>query len=177
MYENVRSLGIFVGTSKCNANCSHCAGIIHRQYAEKIDGTPNLKRIREVLDYCVEKNLKSISISGSGEPILSTKSVTKVLQLIQTYNKRFKINLYTNGISLSKNRLNLQKWKNLGLTHIYLSAHSSNDEINSKFLNIDKIINLKNNIEVIHSIGLSSRINFRLSKENITIYNCTFEFF
>ena len=77
----LKSLSIFVGTGKCNAKCPHCAGVPLRKYAPKEDGVVDLGLIERTLIQSHKKGALYLSISSSGEPTLSPKSITKVLRL------------------------------------------------------------------------------------------------
>lgn len=122
----LKKLGILIGTGNCNANCNHCAGKQLRKYSPRYDGEIDDRLILKTLSECYIKGARSLSISGTGEPTLSPKTVTKTLQIAdEIKNKGYcyeKINLYTNGIRIgkdkefSKNYLKL--WKGQGLNYL-----------------------------------------------------------
>ncbi|MEK6809761.1 MAG: radical SAM protein, partial [Nanoarchaeota archaeon] len=98
------SLSLFVGTGRCNANCSHCAGMPLRRYAPKKDGTIDENLVYKTIKTCYEQGARHLSISSSGEPTLSPLSVTKALELIYRCRKEdiefSPLNLYSNGIRI-----------------------------------------------------------------------------
>jgi len=180
MYEMInkkmKSVSIFVGSNKCNGNCAHCAGKIHRQFAPDKDGIVDLDLIKKILVDCYNKGARSLSVSSSGEPTLSPISVTKVLELINKLKNEeaiffSKINLYSNGIligndeNFSKKYLSL--WKKLGLTAVYITVHNVNEKKNAQIYGISSYPPLKIILKRIHKAGLKARANIVLSKNNV----------
>lgn len=100
----MNSLGLIVGTGECNAHCPHCAGIPLRKFAPAQDGVLDEALLRKTLRDSWDAGARRISLSGSGEPTLSPKSVTRTLDIIGELGIdgiRFnQINLYTNGIRI-----------------------------------------------------------------------------
>ncbi len=171
----LKSLSVFVGTGNCNANCNHCAGKPLRKYAPKEDGFIDENLILKTLKDGYSQGARSLSISSSGEPTLSPKSITKTLSLVNnlkdngmTYDW---VNLYSNGIrigedkKISENYLPL--WQSLGLKTVYITVHDINIENNAKIYGIENYPNLENVVSRIHDANLLTRANFVLSKNNI----------
>jgi MoaA/NifB/PqqE/SkfB family radical SAM enzyme len=165
--NNMKSLSLFVGTGECNANCLHCAGKIHRKYAPKEDGIIDEPLIYKTLKECYLKGARSLSISSSGEPTLSPKSVTRVLEMIVGYNP---INLYSNGIRIGEDKKFSKKylplWGSLGLTGLYITVHNINERKNAKVYGIEKYPKLEDVVSRIHDASLNVRANIVLTKEN-----------
>jgi molybdenum cofactor biosynthesis enzyme MoaA len=170
--NNLHSLSLFVGTAACNADCSHCAGRIHRKFAPKKDGMINKGLIYKTLKYCYKKGARYLSLSGSGEPTLSPKSVTKVLQLVHECRKEgikfFSISLYTNGIRIGEDKdfcsHYLSLWKKLGLTTIYVTVHNIDERENAEVYRIKSYPSLQVVFSRIHQANLLVRANLVLSK-------------
>ena len=171
----MQSLGLFVGIGECNANCKHCAGRVHRKDAPKKDGDIDKELILKTLKETYGKGARYLSLSSSGEPTLSPLSVTKILELVSSLteeNKKFSnINLYSNGIIIGQDEefceKYLLKWKQLGLTSIYLTVHSINEDKNAEIYGINKYPQLSTIVNRIHKYGLLIRANIILSKGNI----------
>ena len=179
MMENInelKSLSIFIGTGNCNANCAHCAGKIHRKYAPKEDGIIDENLIVKTVRGCYAKGARSLSISSSGEPTLSPISVTKALKLIHDLRKEgivySRINLYSNGIVIGKDKNFCDKylglWGSLGLTTIYITIHDTDEKNNASVYGISYYPSLKEIILRIHSYGIKVRGNLVLSKKLIS---------
>jgi molybdenum cofactor biosynthesis enzyme MoaA len=183
MYEikNLTSVSLFVGTGACNAKCAHCAGLIHRPFAPKKDGVVDEARIVEVLRDCYERGARYLSLSSSGEPTLSPKSVTKTLEIVSALSGEgisfSPINLYTNGIRIGEDKTFAERflplWRGLGLTTLYVTVHSINLEKNAKVYGVQKYPELQIVFSRIYSAGLKIRANVVLSRTTI----CTFDEF
>jgi molybdenum cofactor biosynthesis enzyme MoaA len=185
MYEmksgKLNSLSIFVGTSECNGRCSHCAGRPLREYAPKEDGVIDEDLIYKTIRECYKKGARTLSISSSGEPTLSPKSVTKTLRLVYRCGDEGiifrRINLYTNGIrigedeSFSKEYLPL--WRSYGLTTAYVTVHHIDEKKNAIIYGIKNYPSLEKVLQRIHDSELLMRANLVLTKE----LNGTFEDF
>jgi len=171
--HDLKSLSLFVGTGRCNANCAHCAGRPLRHTAPEHDGDDKLEHIRKVLIECYERGARNLSISCSGEPTLSPVSVTSVLQLTYWMSKNGQvykpINLYTNGIKIGENAAFCQRylgvWKLLGLTHFYMTVHSCDEKTNAKVYGVKKYPPLKTVIGRMKEYGFKIRANVVLNRE------------
>lgn len=163
--EKIDGISILVGTAQCNANCPDCAGRQHRQNAPLTDGGVDEKRLREVLDYCILKNCRYITLTGSGEPTLSPKSITRTLSVLRQYEssgKKFEpINLYTNGIRIGYDREFSKKflplWKSLGLTSVYVSVYSDDEKKNARAFGVRVYPEFKDIFRAIKNSGLKLR--------------------
>lgn len=173
--ENLESLSIFVGSSKCNANCSHCAALPLRKYAPKKDGIINEELITKTLKNCFYQGASYLSITSSGEPTLSPISITKTLILVDKLkdNEIFysPINLYSNGIRIGNEKHFCDKyldlWKNLGLSTIYVTVHSTDEKKNAQIYRVRNYPSLEEIFSRIHNAHLKVRANIILSKKTI----------
>lgn len=171
----IDSLSLFVGTGECNAHCAHCAGIIHRKYAQKEDGVIDENLIFKTLKSSYSRGARSLSLSSSGEPTLSPKSVTKVFEIIKKCKDEginySPINLYSNGIRIGEDKsfcdAYLPLWKNNGLSSVYVTVHDINEKNNAKIYGVANYPALEIVLARIHAANLLMRANLVLSKKTI----------
>lgn len=171
----LRSLSLFVGTGECNGRCKHCAGIPLRKYAPKKDGIVDEDLIYRTIRECYDKGARSLSISSSGEPTLSPLAVTKTLRLVNGCREEgigfSPINLYSNGIRIGEDsdfcKKYLGLWKELGLTHVYVTVHNVDEKKNARIYGIESYPSLKLILDRIHNANLLMRANLVLSKGTI----------
>jgi len=171
--EKIDGISILVGTAECNARCHDCAGRQHRKNASEKDGEIDEARLREVLDYCLKRDCRYITLTGSGEPTLSPLSVTATLEVIKKHGRRRKenfapINLYTNGIRLGTEpdfagRF-LPTWKELGLTTVYISVYSIDEDRNAIAFGIGRYPRFEGIFHKIKECGLKLRTSIILKK-------------
>lgn len=174
----LNSLSIFVGTGQCNANCAHCAGIMHRKNAPKQDGIINENLIYKTLKEAHERGARYLSISSSGEPTLSPLSVTAALELVHRCKKEgleySPINLYSNGIKIGEDKefcdIYLPLWRNLGLTTIYVTVHDIDEKKNAKIYGVKSYPSLKLVLSRIHESNLLMRANLVLNRRTIDTF-------
>lgn len=179
--KKVTSVAILIGRGICNARCEHCAGEIHRLNAPHEDGVVDEKLIKTILRKCFLKGARSLSISGSGEPTLSPKAVTKTLKIAAGLREEGVdysfIHLYSNGIRFGESEEFVSRylplWKSLGLRAIYITVHDVGPEKNAEAYGVKKYPNLATVVKRIHSAGMAVRANLVLCKSTI----CTFESF
>lgn len=173
--NGLESIALLVGAGKCNANCKHCAGKFLRKYAPKKDGILDRKLIYETLNSCYNSGARRLSISSSGEPTLSPKTITNTFEIVNSLKKENKvfsdIHLYSNGIIMGENKSFCDKylslWKDFGLNTIYITVHDVDEENNAKIYRVKKYPNLNIILSRIHDFGLTVRANIVLSKNNI----------
>jgi molybdenum cofactor biosynthesis enzyme MoaA len=187
MYEmtdatpKVTSVALLIGRGVCNARCKHCAGAVYRVGAPREDGVVNKELIKTVLRKCYFKGACSLSISGSGEPTLSPKAVTKTLEIVAALRKEkveyLSIHLYSNGIRIGRSEKFasqcLPLWRNLGLRTIYITVHNVDPVANAEVYGVKKYPDLETTVKRAHSAGIAVRANLVLSKSAI----CTLESF
>lgn len=170
--NRLKSLGLFIGTGECNANCKDCAGKVHRKFASKQDGIVDYNLIWKTLTECYAKGARSLSLTSSGEPTLSPHAVSGVLELVnQCAGKGMKfspVNLYSNGIRIGEDEEFcehfLPYWKSLGLNRIYVTVHDVDEKRNAELYGIESYPLLGNIISKIHKNGLRMRANLVLRK-------------
>lgn len=176
--EKLNSLSLFVGTGQCNGNCAHCAGAPLRKYAPREDGIINEELIYKTIKECYTQGARYLSISSSGEPTLSPIAVTKTLQLVYDCQKEsikfFPINLYSSGIRIGQDpefcKEYLPRWKNLGLTTIYVTVHDIDEKKNAVIYGVEKYPSLEEVVFRIHDANLLVRANLVLSKRTISTF-------
>jgi MoaA/NifB/PqqE/SkfB family radical SAM enzyme len=176
-YKNktLDSLSLFVGTGKCNANCAHCAGIVHRKYAPKEDRIVDSELLEKTLKSCHESGANYLSLSSSGEPTLSPISVTKTLNIVNKCKEEgviySPVNLYSNGIIIGEDKDFCNKylplWKASGLTTLYITIHDIDEKENAKVYKVDKYPSINKVISNIIDTGLLVRANLMLTQKNI----------
>jgi molybdenum cofactor biosynthesis enzyme MoaA len=171
----MKSLGIMVGTGSCNANCRHCAGIPHRKDAPQKDGEVDETLVLKTLRQAHGEGAERLSLSGSGEPVLSPVSVTKVLEISYSLRKegvKFDpISLYSNGIRIGEDpefcSQYLPLWNALGLSWVYVTVHSVDPSRNAKGFGVSGYPSLKTILKRIKQSGMRMRANLVLSKEGV----------
>lgn len=176
--NSLTSLALFVGAGKCNANCRHCAGKIHRKNMPKLDGIIDEELVSRTLRECYMRGARQLSISSGGEPTLSPVSVTKALRLADECRQEgmaySPISIYSNGIRIGMDKKfcseYLGLWKSLGLARIYVTVHDTDEKKNAEFYGIKEYPLLETVISRIHEAGLLMRANMVLSKNNIGTY-------
>lgn len=172
MYEmRLQNIALFVGTGKCNANCGHCAGKIHRESMPKEDKVADEELFYNTLKDSYEKGARSLSLTSGGEPTLAPMSITKTLDIAKNFDYG-KIKLYTNGIMIGKSsrfsEMYLPLWQSKGLTDIYLTVHSLSEEKNAQIFGIKSYPSLELIVSRIHEANLKVRANIVLSRGNIS---------
>jgi molybdenum cofactor biosynthesis enzyme MoaA len=173
--NGLESIALLVGIGKCNTNCAHCAGKIHRQYAPKKDGMLDSDLIYNTLNSCHDAGARRLSISSSGEPTISPKTITKTFEIVDRLKKENKsfsdIHLYSNGIVIGENKDfckdYLSLWKDFGLKSIYITVHDIDKKKNAEIYGIKKYPDLNLILSRIHYLDLTARANVILSKNNI----------
>lgn len=161
MSKRIKKLGVLVCNKGCNANCSFCAGKQHRT-----QNNFNFELFKSIVEDNKE-TIQELSISGGGEPLLQPTYIYKTLHTIREYQIK-KIKLYTNGILLKESIKCLKDWKNMGLTHLYVTVHNSNPQKSRISLRTDSLPpTLKEIKEIEEKTGLIVRINIPLFSDGI----------
>lgn len=174
----LNSLSLFVGTGKCNANCAHCAGKIHRNFAPKIDGEISRELFYKTLKEGYQNGARSLSISSSGEPTLSPLAVSKTLEMVYDLKKEAInyewINLYSNGIRIGEDKKfcedYLSTWRALGLKTIYVTVHDLDERKNALIYGVKSYPSIDLVVSRIHDAGLLTRANLVLNKNNVPTF-------
>lgn len=169
--EKIYSVSAVIGSPKCNARCSFCAG----EYLRSQEVASNYwTNYEAAIRLSARYGGWSLSLTGSGEPTCSPESVTKALDI---YSKCARdgayfpnVNLFTNGILLGDpdycDRW-LPEWKMLGLTNIVVSVHSMWCPEQAAAYGIKNYPEFRNIFENIRRYGLGVRVTLLLSKKYI----------
>lgn len=179
MSEELNSLSLFVGTGECNGNCKHCAGKPLRMYAPKEDGVIDEPLIRRTISDCYALGARYLSLSSSGEPTLSPRSISRAMEILYEFSlkgmKFNPINLYSNGIRIGEDRsfceMYLPLWKGNGLTTVYVTVHDVDEKKNAVAYGIEKYPSLERVVNEIHRFGLLMRANLVLNRETIGTFD------
>ncbi len=171
----MEALALFVGMGTCNARCERCAGKIHRRYAPKRDGIVDEMLITQTLRSCFEDGARRLTITGSGEPTLSPRSVTKVLEIAYILRDDgivfSPIHMYSNGIIIGTSHgfcgMYLNAWKDLGLSAVYVTVHGADRDENARGYRVKNYPPLYNIVRRIHRAGLFMRANVVLEKGSV----------
>lgn len=171
----VRSLGVFIGTGACDAHCSHCAGIPHRTFAPRQDSVIDEGLVRKTLLDCYTRGARSLSLTSSGEPTLSPRSVTRMLSIVDGMKAKgvaySLIHLYTNGIRIGTDGAFCEKylpsWRALGLDTLYITVHDIDERKNALVYGVASYPPLTTVFSRAHDAGLAVRANMMLSKNTV----------
>lgn len=135
--EKIYSVSAVVGNGACNANCAFCAGKYLRNQSS--DSELYWRNFESAIKLSARYGGWSLSLTGSGEPTCDPESVTKALQVYAKCANQGayfpNVNLFSNGINLGDYNFcskYLPKWKELGLTNIAISIHSTSSEGQAK---------------------------------------------
>ena len=116
-------------TYKCNAKCSHCL-VGDLRYSKEADMPLDL--IKKIARDTKKYNLYSMAISG-GEPF-ARKDFFEIMDVIRNENKDIQIELVTNGIELTENKVKRLNKYNISRYIISLEGakESTHDRIRGK---------------------------------------------
>lgn len=132
---------IIIPTNYCNFSCYFCG---NKKYNKK--KIIKLSTVKKFLKKASEKNYKSLTITGGGEPLLRKEMIIKIIGIAKGYGFKT-IQMATNG-SLLNQRI-IKKLRDAGLDRIYLSIDYDHLQSFSyeKIIYVVKLA-LKNNIKV-----------------------------
>lgn len=176
--ENIYSVSAVIGSSACNGNCKFCAGKYLRAEANT---TPQYwKNYETAIKLCARLNGWSLSLTSSGEPTCDPNAVTKALEV---YTKCANegayfpnVNLFSNGILFADSEFCeqwLARWRELGLTNIAVSIHSTNNAKQAEAYGLTHYPEFKTIFENIKKYGIGLRCTLLLRKgevDNATRY-------
>lgn len=111
-------------TDACNLRCKTCWRLEKESY-EKIKDELTLKEINNILRECKKLGVKTIDLTGGGEPFYR-KTIFGIISIVKKYG--FEATLTTNGTLLNKRKL--ERIINLGLDDICFSIESYEENIN-----------------------------------------------
>ena len=167
----VKSIAIFIGTGACNARCSHCAGLPHRKNAPREDRLPDEALVRRTLAASHARGARALSISSSGEPTLSPRSVTRLFEIVDEIRSEgitfASIHLYSNGIRIGQEQEFCERylplWRGHGLDTIYLTIHALDERENARTYGVASYPPLPLVFARIQDADLRVRANMMLS--------------
>ena len=132
-------------TNSCNLKCSYC---FNNGKKETKEIKTNFSIVKKLIKHIKEKQVKSIDIIFTGgEPLIKEKKLVYYIiffnKIISKYKLNKSISLITNGILLSKDKI--EKFYNLGLDNIQITIDGISKE--GKFTrdndsSLDKILKL-----------------------------------
>jgi len=174
----IYSVSALIGTGSCNGNCEFCAGKYLRPQAS--DNELYWRNYEAAIKLSARYGGWSLSLTSSGEPTCDPNSITKALEVYQkcaNQGAHFpNVNLFTNGILFGNKQYSdawLPIWKNLGLTNIAISIHSTNELEQARaygLLEYPKFDTIFSNIQE-HGVGLRCTLLLRKGGvENSKIY-------
>jgi sulfatase maturation enzyme AslB (radical SAM superfamily) len=170
--EKIYSVSALVGSNACNGNCSFCAALDLRKDAPSNDKMP--PTFKSALKLSARYGGWSLSLTGSGEPTCSPNAVTNALQDYQECANQGayfpNVNLFTNGILLGDRAFcdqYLPIWKELGLTAVAVSFHSTSIEGQKRAYGIKYYPSFHDIHENITRHGLQARATLLLRKDGI----------
>jgi sulfatase maturation enzyme AslB (radical SAM superfamily) len=168
--EKIYSVSALVGSSECNANCSFCAAKDLKKEATTNNKMPST--FKSALKLSARYGGWSLSLTGSGEPTCSPEAVTNALLDYRDCARQGayfpNVNLFTNGILLGDDdfcRKYLPEWKELGLTAIAVSLHSTDPKGQNEAYRINNYPDLKVIFDNIKKYELQCRATLLLRRE------------
>lgn len=111
-------------TDACNLRCKTCWRLEKESY-ERIKDELTLEEIKDVLEECKKLGVKTIDLTGGGEPFYR-KTIFEIISMVKRYG--FEATLTSNGTLLNKKKL--ERIINLGLDDICFSIESYEEDIN-----------------------------------------------
>jgi len=160
------TFSVVVGTGACNAKCPYCVSKMTCRAAK--NHFVNWDRF-DVACRVVEQardGLVNAMLTGTGEPTLYPKDIATYLEAM---NRCFPlVTLQTNGILLYEE--DLMRWQDYGLTQVCISITSDNATRNNEIMGIrDDGFNYWQRVQLLHTLGLSVRLNCTMLREGISL--------
>jgi len=172
--DKIYSVSAVLGGPRCNASCKHCAGRVLRNDAKKIPEHHCAPRnIVAASRLALNYGAWTLSLTSSGEPTLYPDAITDTLRTLRDNGVQWPfINLFSNCIELCRDPDRMLKllyrWKDLGLTSVVLSIHSTDLEENAKvYGNPTGYLPTPEILELIRSTGLCAKVVLLLGKDHI----------
>lgn len=163
----VKRIGIWDVTSKCNLRCAHCYN--QERYWEKADNYSELttEEIKVILDKLAALSFTRVHLLG-GEPLMA-KNLNYLISYARKLN--IEVTMVTNGTLLDENMfVNLC---NLGVTSISFSIDGTtaleNDKIrgNGSFDKVVSNIDNANKLRKENNIDIKLYLSFTLTRDNL----------
>lgn len=166
--EKIYSVSALVGAGVCNGNCAFCAGKYLRKQAKTSD--LYLKNLESAIKLSARYGGWSLSLTSSGEPTCSPEDVSEALRVYAKCAEQGayfpNVNLFTNGILFGNVDFCdkwLPEWKQLGLTNVALSVHSTDNNKQAEAYGLKSYPSFKHirkNIER-HGVGVRATLLLR----------------
>ncbi len=171
--EKIYSVSVLVGNGACNANCAFCAGKYLRPQANS--SNPNFdKNLESAIKLSARYGGWSLSITSAGEPTVDPDAVTNALKIYQKCANQGayfpNVNLFSNGILFGDKEFckkYLPIWKELGLTNVAISIHSTNCFSQAQAYGIANYPEFKSIFQNIKEQGIGVRCTLLLRKNGI----------
>lgn len=144
-------------TDACNLKCKTCWRLEKKDYA-RIKDELTLEEIQNVLDECKKLKVKTIDLTGGGEPFFRKT----IFEIIESAKKQgFEITLTTNGTLLNKEEI--RRIISLGLDDICFSIESGEEKMN------DELRGKGTYTQVTQAIRMLNRLRKNLKKPIVRI--------
>jgi sulfatase maturation enzyme AslB (radical SAM superfamily) len=170
--EKIYSVSAMVGTGKCNADCSFCAGKFLR------DQTCSIPLYEKNLEAAIKLSARyggwSLSLTSSGEATCEPEALTRALTVYNRCSQQGayfpNVNLFTNGILLGDDdfcQKYLPLWKHLGLNNIAISIHATDERDQAYIYGVREYPPFHNIVSNIEKRGIGVRATLLLRKGGI----------
>lgn len=170
--EKIYSVSALVGAGICNGNCAFCAGKSLRKQANTTD--LYLRNLEAAIKLSARYGGWSLSLTSSGEPTCSPEDVTTALRVYDKCAKQGaffpNVNLFTNGILFGDKdfcKKWLPIWKELGLTNVALSIHSTDNKRQAEAYGLNSYPSFKHIRCNIENYGIGLRATLLLRKGEV----------
>lgn len=137
--EKVQSLSVVVPNKKCINNCAFCVSKMHcNDFTNMMDDNKPfydlyLKDYLDRLNYCKERDIDTIMLTGDSEPQQNRNFLTYFGLFMQLMDHPFhKIEIQTTGTLIDRNYLRFLR-NHVGVNTIALSLSSFNSEKNREY--------------------------------------------
>lgn len=159
------TFSVVVGTGACNANCPFCVSKMTCRASKQHE--INWQRFEKACQIVEQARdgLVTVLLTGTGEPTLYP---TDIHNYLGAMDGRFPlVTLQTNGLLLEP--VSLAEWRDQGLTQVCVSIAAIDPNRNNTIMGIKETsFNYWDRVDLIHSLGLSVRLNCTMLREGIS---------
>lgn len=163
-------LSLIAGTEICNARCPFCISrMTPKRSIEKRVSEVDWRNFHRAAKLAREGGAQTVMITGKGEPTLYPEQISSYLEALPEHGFTF-VELQTNGTLFDLKRAEyeapLRRWVEQGLTTVIISVVHSEPEANRAVYlpHRSSYIDLPRTISLLHSLGLTVRINLTMLK-------------
>lgn len=158
------TFSVVVGTAACNAKCRFCVSkMTCRASKHHKVNWPRFEKACQIVEQARD-GLVTVLLTGTGEPTMYPIDIHNHLGAI---DGRFPlVTLQTNGILLDRDTL--EEWRDQGLTQVCISIASVNPQRSNEIMGISNDFNFWKQVDMLHEIGLSVRLNCTMLLEGIS---------